>query len=113
MTGGAILPAAFDAIEEPMRVYIFLCVLASGTALAHPGPAHSVRADASAPERQALTSRGNSGTQKNAGTADTQRGANGFSQSGYDKPTHDQQRFCVRNYLGKVNCIPFPNTGGH
>ena len=22
-------------------------------------------------------------------------------------------RFCMKNYLGKVNCIPLPNSGGH
>jgi hypothetical protein len=25
----------------------------------------------------------------------------------------EQQRFCIRNYLGKVNCIPISNPGGH
>jgi hypothetical protein len=45
--------------------------------------------------------------------ANLRKETNGRQYANQRKPADDQPRFCVRNHLGRVNCIVYPASHGH
>lgn len=84
-----------------MRKCIWLIAFGSSAALAH-GDYYAPNNAGDSQARDRASSSGNVKEKTNAQPGANQR-----------KPADERQRFCVRNHLGRVNCIVYPNSNRH
>jgi hypothetical protein len=82
-----------------MRLLIGAIALVSGAALAHGD--HRARDIAAQTQDRAQV---NPATRQKAETRQDAAEA---------KLPDERERFCIRNHLGRVNCVVYPGSGGH